>query len=102
MTVYDIAMAVGATLRLSRVVTTDDAGMLVRIPAERWAKDSVNRQHVVGGLECPFCVGFWIGLGVLTTYAAVRKNPAALTGWRVAAGSLAMNYVVGHASSRLD
>lgn len=45
------------------------------------------------GLDCPFCVGFWIGVGVLAT----RKVP----GWKFAASALTLNYVAAHVGVRL-
>lgn len=112
---FDALLGAVAAARLSRVATTDDAGLLVRVPAQRWAARHEHgdqgidnwgavgwRTHLVGGLECPFCVGFWLGAGVVVSYAAVRDTPRALAVWRIIAGSLALNYVVGHVSSRID
>lgn len=45
------------------------------------------------GLDCPFCVGFWIGVGVLAT----RRVP----GWKFAASALTLNYVTAHVGARL-
>lgn len=58
--------------------------------------------RLVSGLECPFCVGFWIGGGVAASYLVARRNPAALKVWRFTAGILGMNYATAHLSARLD
>lgn len=93
-----------ATLRLTRLVTTDSLGeRLLQQPAERWANahSPVNsngdlpwRMELVSGLYCPYCVGFWIGLAVLVL-PDVRPVRLLLRG-------LALNYVVGHVAEELD
>lgn len=101
----DAVLATGAALRLSRVVTTDEAGELVRRPAFAWAErqnPTSWKRDLVGGLECPFCVGYWLGLGVLSTRVLADGHPRSVKAWRLIAGSLAMNYVVGHLASRMD
>lgn len=57
---------------------------------------------LVSGLECPFCVGTWVGFAVLATYFLTRKSRGASRLWRFVAGGLSLNYCVGHISSRLD
>lgn len=95
-----------ATLRLTRLVTTDSLGeRLIQQPAEQWAtanspvEENSNgdlpwRMELVSGLYCPACVGFWLGLVVL----ALPDNR--LTRWVLR--GLALNYVVLHVSSQLD
>jgi hypothetical protein len=64
-------------------------------PANGW------RSKLYSGLECPFCVGFWIGVFVLG-FLALAGGPGHLPEWsRYALGTLALNYVVAHAMSRL-
>lgn len=55
-------------------------------------------------LDCPFCSGFWLGALMLGGLAVTRSGPlkplgGALRGVRAA---LALNYVTGHISSRID
>lgn len=57
---------------------------------------------LVKGLDCPFCVGFWIGVAVLLSLTLVRAVPPLLPLWRIVVGTFALNYVVGHISSRID
>lgn len=61
--------------------------------------------RAASGLECPFCVGFWLG-GVALVGAAVAQHHATprplAAAIKLVGGSLALNYVVGHISSRLD
>jgi hypothetical protein len=104
-----------ATARLTRLVTTDVLGdELIVQPARAWAarpvtdllhssepiepgdledaeRQAQQRTKLVDGLECPFCVGFWIGLSVI-----ILPIPRTLK------RALALNYVVGHMSGRLD
>ena len=62
------------------------------------------RSKLVSGLECPFCVGFWIGAATLTAAYLVDRqdSPRSRTAYRLAAGSLGMNYMLGHVQSRID
>lgn len=106
----DTVLALGAALRVSRLLTTDDLGLwAVREPAFRWAgydptyqPGHDHRQRLVSGLECPFCVGYWVGVGVLASLALARHTGSSHTAWRFVAAGLTLNYVVGHVSSRID
>lgn len=60
------------------------------------------RSKLVSGLECPHCVGFWIGAATLTAGALAEKRPATRKIFTAVAGSLALSYVTGHISQRLD
>lgn len=60
------------------------------------------RSKLVTGLECPHCIGFWIGAATLATGALAEKHPAALAVFNAVAGSLGLSYVTGHVSQRLD
>lgn len=95
------ALALGASLRLTRLIVTDDLGqwwvkdplrnyVLQRIPTEQ-AEDYLD------GLDCPFCVGFWIGAGVLASAALLGERRS----WRFVAGALTLNYVAAHLGARL-
>lgn len=56
------------------------------------------------GFDCPFCVGFWIALGVVAVEAATlhpRLRPIR-PAWKVLTGALATNYVAAHVGSRVD
>ncbi len=60
-----------------------------------------SRSKLVKGLDCPFCVGFWIGLMALVV--SWMPLPGWLAGVRnLAISAFALNYVVGHVSSRID
>lgn len=106
-----------ATLRLNRFVIADAAGewLLVR-PAQRWAArheattadgDTAPnpadgwRSKLVSGLDCPFCVGFWLGAGVLASYHVARRT-GTMKAWRAAAGAFALSYVTGHINNHMD
>jgi hypothetical protein len=115
----DLLLLVLATLRLTRLVTTDDLGeWLIVGPAYRWARiydrDGVSaapetwRQRLVSGLTCPHCVGFWIGsslLLILTLTGGPGHDQGASTAhtlWEFVTGAFALSYLVGHISARLD
>lgn len=116
----DTALAVLASARLSRLVVTDDLG-------KWWVKDPIdyamasyarNEVHAAdrekrdavtpgwwkyrSGLDCPWCVGFWLGAATLTVGAIASRRPGpARALWRLCAGALALNYVTAHAGIAL-
>lgn len=94
LTVVDCLLALGFTLRLTRLVVLDDLGRwLLREPAQKWADSheptidgipawkavASGRMHatptpqpgwrskLVSGLTCPFCVGFWLAALVVAS-----------------------------------
>lgn len=58
--------------------------------------------RLVSGLDCPFCVGFWIGLAVIVLTVVLYPLPIVGQAWVILLAALAMNYVVAHVSSRID
>lgn len=103
--VLDVLLALGMTMRLTRVVTTDSIGewylrapLLKRIGAR---KRPYLFNFVETLLECPFCIGFWIGCGVLLSLWAAGGPGAAWEPWRWTAGALTMNYIAAHVGGRL-
>jgi hypothetical protein len=57
------------------------------------------------GLDCPFCVGFWVGGAVIAGEAitgASRAPRVLRAAWSGILAALALNYLVGHLSHRLD
>lgn len=116
MRIVDFALAVGASARLSRLVITDDLGQWwIKQPIDdAMDRYAANERLLYGhealepwwwkyrsGLDCPFCVGFWLGAGVLVTGAVAASHPRARSLWRFGAGALALNYVAAHLGSRL-
>lgn len=125
-TLSDRALILGATMRLTRAVVTDDIGdWWVRQPItayfQRRHHDRMGEvtegtpcpghrcSHLyeqecgpncwpmgryLSGLDCPYCVGFWIGAGVMASHALARAiGPKALSAWRFGAGALTLNQV---------
>ena len=107
-TAADLALLLGSTIRVSRLVTTDDLGLwYVRQPAYRWASahhddDSSWRARLYSGLDCPWCVGFWIGVANTAGWLIARRTPALADLWRFGAGVLALNYVAATLDGRLN
>lgn len=113
--VLTLVLVLGLTLRLSRLIIVDDVGLwFVRGPAAAWAwghdKDKRGtgaipwRSHLVTGLSCPFCVGFWIGcLVVLSLYlvGGPDSTSTAASWWRWIAGAFTLNWTVGHIAARV-
>ena len=73
-------------------------GRAVASPPARWGW----RSKLVSGLDCPYCVGMWIGLLVLIGQTIAPRIPVVRTLWKFTIGALALNYLVGHVSSRID
>jgi hypothetical protein len=126
----DAALVAGATLRLTRLVVSDDLG-------QWWVKDPLNdlahkHTRIVGqvasaealfegkielsegqevlpkwaryldGLDCPWCFGYWAGVAVLGSYHLSGLHPRARKLWRFGAATLSLSAVVGHISARID
>ncbi|QGJ95237.1 hypothetical protein QDA11_gp17 [Microbacterium phage Jayden] len=66
-------------------------------PPQKWGW----RSKMVKGLDCPFCVGFWIGGVILLGEATIGRSPLRPL-WRFGIAMLGLNYLVGHISSRID
>lgn len=136
----DYALIVGATMRLTRLITTDDLGKwlileplhkrLLTPPAPASAHaharllaevhladtDQAVTGHLdaatpptskpwhkyLAGLECPHCVGMWVGVAVAASYLAARRRPRALAAWRFAASTLALNTAMVSLGRELD
>lgn len=111
----DTAVAALAAARATRFVTRDVLGEWAVVgPLRAWAEarepgdvfgESARgpRHRAVTGLDCPHCAGTWLSGASLASLALARAaGPRALAAWRLAAGTLALSYVVGHVSARLD
>lgn len=111
MRAVDALLVTGLALRATRLVTTDQIGeRYVQRPAYELARKHLDTHGAPpswdwlrDGLGCPYCVGYWLGVGALVSERATRNAPGPVRGsWRLLAGSFTLNYVVGHLSSRLD
>jgi hypothetical protein len=116
--VLDLVLLVLLTARVTRFFTSDSLGeWWVRDPAEKWALNNATyvgttsdgevydtgwRGKLITGLECPFCIGFWIGAAAVLLLMAVGGPGDAPEWWRVFSGVFALIYLVGHMSGRLD
>lgn len=101
----DTTLLVGCGVRLVRLAIMDDLGRRALIPAEVWVRDRLpeHRQWVADGFTCPYCIGFWIGCLIVGSYWLSLASPEwVLVSWRLIAGTLALNYVVGHLVASLD
>lgn len=100
----DIPLAILASARLSRLVVTDDLGKWwVKEPVDRAMDLAAETMEVEpwwwryrSGLDCPWCVGFWLGGLLLLGHLLLPR-----TVWRGVAGALALNYASTHLGSRL-
>ena len=100
------ARLLGASLRLTRLIVTDD------VPGQWWIKTPLYRKAITDrdrtgsvpawapylqGLDCPFCIGLWVALAV----AAVDEVAGGNRAWRAITTGLALNEVAGHLAARL-
>ncbi|AWY05264.1 hypothetical protein SEA_MEMENTOMORI_9 [Microbacterium phage MementoMori] len=81
--------------------TTDD-------PAE-WAIRKAEAEgpitweaKLAKGLDCPFCIGFWLTGAAVLAAAAANRGPRRRAVFQVLAGAFGANYITGHVSKRLD
>lgn len=58
--------------------------------------------RLVKGLDCPFCVGFWITGAAILLAAAANRGERRRKAFQVIAGAVGANYITGHISSRID
>lgn len=98
-----------ATLRVSRLVTSDliPGKLWIQLPLNKRAyrrgpQDMPGWSRYLDGLECPFCVGFWVGLAGLALLLLAGGPGDAADWWRFLAAAFGGNYVVGHVAKRLD
>ena len=103
-----LALVVLGTARLIRFVTEDSLGYWwVVQPVRRWANrhedggeddDDPNpeagwRSKVASGIDCRWCVGFWIGALVLVGEVTLGRIPGVRQVWRFGLATLALNSV---------
>jgi hypothetical protein len=122
-----VIVTILAVARISRLVTTDTLGKwTIRDPAERWANeheiqaimaesfedpehsdydeaDPISWQkRLVTGLSCPHCFGAWAGGAVLLGNTIAPHIPVVRHVWPFMLKALALSYLVGHISERID
>jgi hypothetical protein len=92
---------------LQQQIRSDEQLKLDRLRANRDSWTEYDEHYPLSwpaklahGLDCPFCVGFWLCAGILVAAVVCPKplRPAL----NVLLGALGLNYVTGHVSSRLD
>jgi hypothetical protein len=126
----DVALITGLTMRLTRLVVSDDLGQWwLKDPLDRWLHahppsspwEDAERsgpledmRRVAGGeshrmrwaryaegADCPHCVSFHAAYLSLGSYLLARRLHL-LPAWRFAAGTMSLSAVVGHVSARID
>lgn len=107
-----LLLALGATARLTRLVTTDTlterprAALLALIAQPRRIRRSVGpgvvippptrlRAALVTLLQCPWCISFWIACAVLAAAHAATLHPWAHTATALLAAALTLSYFTG-------
>jgi hypothetical protein len=100
MTALTLLLVALAAARCWRLLAVDDIGDPIRVGMSRATERLPDRLRtsLQVGWFCPFCLGYWISLGWVGSALAWGDHWA----WQLAAGSLAVSYVVGHVGARLD
>jgi len=124
-TVSDLLLLLGATMRLTRLITSDDLGRwwikdpldALFHPRDEMVQDEpgsytlsrgtaaprlIKGHRYLAGLSCPHCAGTWVGYGVLASYVATAKSRRARAAWRFVAGGLALNTAAVTIGRELD
>jgi hypothetical protein len=90
----DVALVVGFAGRLTRLAVDDSIAEPFRNGA-RWLGRRLRGEDGLVWADdlvtCPWCVGAWLSLAVVVSYAAWGAHPA----WRVVAAVFAVSYAVG-------
>jgi hypothetical protein len=83
-----VAVQAAAAYRLTRLLQVDS---LPPLPAVRsWLITRYPDHPLIELVSCPWCLGFWVSVGVVAADAFVPKL------WRPLALSLALSAAVGH------
>lgn len=134
----DAALVLGATMRVTRLITNDTLGQWwVKDPIDAWfhadpakerhEQDVIDHEDAVrhhgirlpspvppgpprrqsyhrylAALECPHCVGYWVGVAATASYLVARKNRRSLAVWRTVAATLSLNTVAVAAGDAID
>ena len=100
MELVGIGLVVFASARLTRLLVIDAAGEVFRVAIRAGFGVFGDRAAVAAEdlLECPFCIGFWISLGVAGSFVTYGDA----LWWNVIALALSVSYLAGHLVARLD
>ena len=97
----DLLLLLGFAARLIRLVAVDSIASYLR-DWVRWIGEQVGGDRGLLWADelvtCPFCVGFWISVGVVASWALVGDT----AGWRLTAAAFTLSYAAGHLVARLD
>lgn len=103
LSILDAVLLVGLSARLTRLVVVDDAGEPLRLGVLRVC-GALARERARGIdfaarlMGCPFCVGFWLSLGVVVSWLLAGDTLA----WQAIALVFTLNYVHAHLNAALD
>lgn len=118
MLVFDLVLALGAALRLTRFIVADDVPgtWWIKWPLD-WRKHRWMQRHehqedsplgprtvqptpwwgrYLEGLSCPFCVSVWMAAVVTGTLVLAGGPGEAADWWRIPAGFLTLAWLTGH------
>lgn len=97
---WTLPLLLGATLRTTRLTTTDT----ITDPTRAWTIRTLHHHHPPTAqwthtlITCPHCAGFWIALAHTLTWQRWGHTRT----WQTAAGTATLAYLNGHITQRLD
>ena len=99
-TALDVALLLGASVRLVRLAVVDTIADPVRagIVAAAARVSPAAGRWTLALIDCPFCIGFWICAATVASYLAAGSTVL----WQAVAATLTLSYLAGHAVARLD
>lgn len=97
----DAGRALAADLGFEYTGRTPEAKKAYELEEYNPADPFTWQAKLAKGLDCPHCVGFWIGGAVLVAERSLRHTRAGGL-LRLGLSALALSYVTGHISQRLD
>ncbi|MDH6279519.1 DUF1360 domain-containing protein [Prescottella agglutinans] len=95
MTIAIFLLALGATARITRLITRDFITRQLRVCAIRRFGPDHDIPYL---LTCPWCLSIWVAGGVMTIAWFYGEHP----GFIIPAAALTASYLIGIAASILD
>jgi hypothetical protein len=97
----DVVLLVGLAARLIRLTVVDTIAGPARDLVRRAGLRAAGDRGLVWAddlISCPFCIGWWISVGVVGSWLAAGGTLV----WQAVAAAFTLSYVAGHLVAALD